>query len=133
MLAMQERYDLMLPDPIGVAHDVNQAIYDTLTPKPIAPEKYDLALIPAEDWGAVEAEWMSQLCAIFREVRKKYQILPIRPTRRDAAATMQVPLSTTHELIVGRIFSPSLRHALKRRLLAVRRHPALKGERTHHR
>jgi hypothetical protein len=27
-----------------------------------------------------------------------------------------LPLSTTHQLIVGRIFSPSLRHALKRRI-----------------
>lgn len=120
MLAIQERLDLMLPDPIGVAHDVNQAIYDTLTPNPIKPEKYDLALIPLEDWGATRNAWALQLTAIFKEVRRKYPILPPRPSPRDVNATLAVPLSTTHQIIVGRIFSPQLRHQLKRRLLAAR-------------
>jgi hypothetical protein len=107
----------MVPDPIVVAHDVNQTIYDTLTPSPIDAEKYDLTLVPQEDWTATKPAWAEQLTAIFKAVRQKYPVLPTRPSQRDIAATMGLPLSTTHQLIVGRIFSPSLRHALKRRLL----------------
>lgn len=121
MLAMQENLELMMPDPIGVAHDVNQAIYDTLTPDPIAADLYDLCLVPQEAWGAGAGTWTLQLTAIFKAVREKYPVLPHRPTPRDIAATLNVPLSTTHQLIVGRIFSPQLRHAFKRKLLAARR------------
>lgn len=121
MLSALERSIAMMPDPIGVAHDVNQAMYETLTPNPIEPEKYDLSLIPQEDWGASQNSWSLQFAAVLRAVRKKYPMLPPRPSARDVAATLNVPLSTTHQLIVGRIFSPSLRHALKRRLLAARR------------
>lgn len=116
-LTASERAALMVPDPIIVAHDVNQTIYDTLTPDPINAERYDLALVPLEDWTATSPAWTEQLTAIFKAVRQKYPVLPARPSQRDIAATMGVPLSTTHQLIVGRIFSPSLRHALKRRLL----------------
>lgn len=128
MLSALERSVAMIPDPIGVAHDVNQAIYDTLTPDPITPDKYDMALVPQETWSATKAAWAGQLTAIFRAVRRKYPILPPRPSQRDVAATLNVPLSTTHQLIVGRIFSPSLRHALKRRILAARsRGPVRRG------
>jgi hypothetical protein len=117
ILTASERAALMVPDPIAVAHHVNQIIYDTLTPNPIEVEKYDLALVPQEDWTATKPAWTEQLTAIFKAVRQKYPVLPTRPSQRDIAATVGVPLSTTHQLIVGRIFSPSLRHALKRRLL----------------
>jgi hypothetical protein len=107
----------MVPDPITVAHDVNQTMYDALTPKPVNAEKYDLALIPQEDWTATKSDWAEQLTAIFQAVRQKYPVLPPRPSQQDIDATIALPLSTTHQLIVGRIFSPSLRHALKRRIL----------------
>jgi hypothetical protein len=107
----------MVPDPITVAHDVNQTMYETLTPNPVEAEKYDLALVPLDDWTATAPDWENQLTAIFRAVRAKYPVLPPRPTQRDVAATVTLPLATTHQLIVGRIFSPSLRHALKRRVL----------------
>lgn len=127
MLTMLERAALMVPDPVSVAHDVNQVMYDILTPNPIEADKYDLALVPQDDWAATGA-WSAQLTAIFHAVRRKYPVLPPRPSQRDVAATLSLPLSTTHQLIVGRIFSPSLRHALKSRLFAaktkipVRRH-----------
>lgn len=107
----------MMPDPITVAHDVNQSMYDTLTPRPVEAEIYDLALVPNEDWTVNSPDWAEQLTAIFQAVRRKYPVLPPRPSQQDIAATMTLPLSTTHQLIVGRIFSPSLRHALKRRIL----------------
>jgi|SRR5262245_29337336 len=116
-LTALERAALMVPDPITVAHDVNQTMYDTLTPDPVESEKYDLALVPQEDWTASNPSWAEQLTKIFQAVRRKYPVLPPRPSQRDVAATMGVPLATTHQLIVGRIFSPSLRYALKRRLL----------------
>jgi hypothetical protein len=111
-----ERAALMMPDPIIVAHDVNQTMYDTLTPEPLEFDRYDLALVPQEDWTATRLNWAEQLTAIFQAVRRKYPVLPPRPSQRDVAATVTLPLSTTHQLIVGRIFSPSLRHALKRRI-----------------
>lgn len=117
ILSASERAALMVPDPIAVAHDVNQTMYDTLTPKPVDAEKYDLALIPQEDWAATRPDWAEQLTAMFQAVRKKYPVLPPRPSEQDIAATLSLPLSTTHQLIVGRIFSPSLRHAFKRRIL----------------
>jgi hypothetical protein len=107
----------MVPDPIIVAHDVNQTMFDILTPKPLDAERYDLALVPQEDWTSTKPDWAEQLTAIFQAVRRKYPVLPPRPTHRDIAATASLPLSTTHQLIVGRIFSPSLRHDLKRRIL----------------
>jgi hypothetical protein len=107
----------MVPDPITVAHDVNQTMYDTLTPRPVDAEKYDLALVPQEDWAAAKPDWSEQLTVIFQAVRRKYPVLPPRPSQQDIDATISLPLSTTHQLIVGRIFSPSLRHALKRRIL----------------
>jgi hypothetical protein len=116
-LTALERAALMVPDPITVAHDVNQTMYDTLTPKPVDAEKYDLALIPQEDWTATKSDWAEQLTAIFQAVRQKYPVLPPRPSQQDIDATITLPLSTTHQLIVGRIFSPSLRHALKHRIL----------------
>jgi hypothetical protein len=116
-LTALERAALMVPDPVTVAHDVNQTMYDTLTPNPVEAEKYDLGLVPQDDWTATKPDWAEQLTAIFRAVRAKYPVLPLRPTQRDVAATVTLPLSTTHQLIVGRIFSPSLRHALKRRIL----------------
>jgi hypothetical protein len=115
--ATLERAALMVPDPITVAHDVNQAMYDTLTPDPIESEKYDLALVPQDDWAASKSDWAEQLTAIFQAVRRKYLVLPPRPSQRDIAATVTLPLSTMHQLIVGRIFSPSQRHALKHRVL----------------
>ena len=111
-----ERAALMMPDPITVAHDVNQTMSDTLTPEPLEFDRYDLALVPQEDWTATRLNWAEQLTAIFQAVRRKYPVLPPRPSQRDVAATVTLPLSTTHQLIVGRIFSPSLRHALKRRI-----------------
>lgn len=116
-LTALERAALMVPDPITVAHDVNQTMYDTLTPKPVAAEQYDLALVPQQDWTATRPDWADQLTAIFQAVRRKYPVLPPRPSQQDIAATVTLPLATTHQLIVGRIFSPSLRHALKRRIL----------------
>jgi hypothetical protein len=116
-LTALERTALMVPDPITVAHDVNQTMFDTLTPYPVETEKYALGLVPQDDWTATKPDWGYQLTAIFRAVRAKYPVLPPRPTQRDVAATVTLPLSTTHQLIVGRIFSPSLRHALKRRIL----------------
>jgi hypothetical protein len=116
-LTALERAALMVPDPITVAHDVNQTMYDALTPKPVDAEKYDLALIPQEDWTATKSDWAEQLTAIFQAVRQRYPVLPPRPSQQDVDATITLPLSTTHQLIVGRIFSPSLRHALKRRIL----------------
>lgn len=116
-LTALERAALMVPDPITVAHDVNQTMYDTLTPKAVNAEKYDLALVPQEDWSANKPDWAEQLTAIFQAVRQKYPVLPPRPSQQDIDATITLPLSTTHQLIVGRIFSPSLRHALKRRIL----------------
>ena len=111
-----ERAALMMPDPITVAHDVNQTMYDTLTPEPLEFDRYDLALVPQEDWTATRLNWAEQLTAIFQAVRRKYPVLPPRPSQRDVAATVTLPLSTTHQLIVGRIFSPSLRRALKRQI-----------------
>jgi hypothetical protein len=116
-LTALERAALMVPDPITVAHDVNQIMYDTLTPKSVDAEKYDLALVPQEDWAATKPDWSEQLTAIFQAVRRRYPVLPPRPSQQDIDATISLPLSTTHQLIVGRIFSPSLRHALKRRIL----------------
>ncbi|HWP40331.1 MAG TPA: hypothetical protein VNL70_05350 [Tepidisphaeraceae bacterium] len=116
-LTALERAALMVPDPITVAHDVNQTMYDILTPKPVLAEKYDLALIPKDDWSATKPDWGEQLTAIFQAVRRKYPVLPPRPSPQDIDATITLPLATTHQLIVGRIFSPSLRHALKRRIL----------------
>ena len=116
-LTALERAALMVPDPITVAHDVNQTMYETLTPNPVETEKYDLGLVPEVDWTATRPDWEEQLTTIFRAVRAKHPVLPPRPTQRDVAATVTLPLSTTHQLIVGRIFSPSLRHALKRRIL----------------
>jgi hypothetical protein len=107
----------MVPDPIIVAHDVNQTMYDILTPKTVDAEKYDLALVPHQDWSATTPDWGEQLASIFQAVRKKYPVLPTRPSQQDVLATIGLPLSTTHQLIVGRIFSPSLRHAFKRRIL----------------
>ena len=43
------------PDAIRVAHDVNQAMFDVLTPSTIEPEEYDLALVPHQAWQANEA------------------------------------------------------------------------------
>jgi hypothetical protein len=95
------------PDAIRVAHDVNQAMFEALTPAPIAPEDYDLALVPQQ--CANEIDWEMQLTAIFRAVRLKYPVLPRRPSPQDVVATLPAPLSFTHQLIVGRIFSPSIR------------------------
>lgn len=97
------------PDAIRVAHDVNQAIYDALTPQPVEPARYDLTLVPRRDWTASEADWDQQLTAIFRAVRQRYPVLLGRPTQQDVRATLTLPMSTTHQLIVGRIFSPSFR------------------------
>jgi len=119
-----ERAALMAPDPVIVAHDVNQAIFDALTPNPVQTEEYDLELVPEEDWAATKAAWASQLTAIFQAVQRKYPVLPPRPSQQDVSATAALPLSTTHQLIVGRIYSPSLRHALKQRVLAGRGRPA---------
>ncbi|WP_162917613.1 hypothetical protein [Dongia deserti] len=116
-LTALERAALMVPDPITVAHDVNQTMYDALTPKPVDAEKYDLALVPQQDWNATTPDWTEQLTSIFQAVRRKYPVLPPRPSQQDIAATLALPLATTHQLIVGRIFSPSLRHAFKRRVL----------------
>lgn len=99
------------PDAIRVAHDVNQAMFDVLTPAPIEPGDYDLALVPRQDWLADEAAWEMQLTAIFRAVRLKYPVLPPRPSSHDVTATLPVPISFTHQLVVGRIFSPSVRFA----------------------
>jgi hypothetical protein len=96
------------PDATGVAHDVNQAMFDVLTPSPVEPEKYDLALVPRQAWQANETDWEMQLTAIFRAVRLKYPVLA-RPSEYDVTATLPVPISFTHQLIVGRIFSPSVR------------------------
>jgi hypothetical protein len=38
-LTALERAALMVPDPITVAHDVNQTMYETLTPNPVETEK----------------------------------------------------------------------------------------------
>ena len=116
-LTASERAALMVPDPIIVAHDVNQTMYDILTPKTVDAEKYDLALVPHQDWSATTPDWGEQLASIFQAVRKKYPVLPTKPSQQDVLATIGLPLSTTHQLIVGRIFSPSLRHAFKRRIL----------------
>lgn len=106
----------MVPDPVIVSHDVNQAIFDTLTPSPVPPQKYDLGIVPQQYWSAIEAGWADHLTAIFQAVQRKYPVLPTRPSPEDILATMALPLATTHQLIVGRIFSPSLRHALGRRI-----------------
>jgi hypothetical protein len=111
----------MVPDPVIVAHDVNQAIFDTLTPYPVPPESYDLGMTPREDWSATPAAWTEHLQAVFLAVQQKYPVLPLRPTQQDVSATLVLPLATTHQLIVGRIFSPSLRHRLKQRILTDRR------------
>jgi hypothetical protein len=97
------------PDAIRVAHDVNQAMFDVLTPSPIEPGDYDLALVPRQAWQAIESDWEMQLTAIFRAVRLKYPVLAPRPSSHDVTATLSVPISFTHQLIVGRIFSPSVR------------------------
>ena len=97
------------PDATRVAHDVNQAMFDVLTPSPVEPEKYDLALVPRQGWQANETDWEMQLTAIFRAVRLKYPVLMQRPSEYDVTATLLVPISFTHQLIVGRIFSPSMR------------------------
>ena len=97
------------PDATGVAHDVNQAMFDVLTPSPVEPEKYDLALVPRQAGQANETDWEMQLTAIFRAVRLKYPVLALRPSSHDVTATLPVPISFTHQLIVGRIFSPSVR------------------------
>ena len=97
------------PDAIRVAHDVNQAMFDVLTPSPVEPGDYDLALVPQQAWQASEADWEMQLTAIFRAARLKYLVLAPRPSSHDVTATLPVPLSFTHQLIVGRIFSPSVR------------------------
>lgn len=102
------------PDAIGVAHDVNQAMFDVLTPSPIDPGEYDLAMVP-QSWLVDEADWEMQLTAIFRAARLKYPVLPLRPSSHDVTATLPVPISFTHQLIVGRIFSPSVRFAPQRR------------------
>lgn len=120
-LTALERAAVMVPDPVIVAHDVNQAIFDTLTPYPVSPERYDLGLMPHEDWSATLSAWAEHLHAIFQAVQRKYPVLPPRPTQQDVSATLVLPLSTTHQLIVGRIFSPSLRHRLKQRVLNDRR------------
>jgi len=99
------------PDAIRVAHDVNQAMFDVLTPSPIEPGEYDLALVPRQAWQANESDWEMQLTAIFRAVRLKYPVLALRPSSHDVTATLPVPISFTHQLIVGRIFSPSVRFA----------------------
>lgn len=99
------------PDAIRVAHDVNQAMFDVLTPAPIEPGDYDLALVPRQAWQASESDWEMQLTAIFRAVRLNYRVLAQRPSSHDVTATLPVPLSFTHQLIVGRIFSPSVRFA----------------------
>lgn len=99
------------PDAIRVAHHVNQAMFDALTPTPVAPEQYDLALVPQHAWGVNEVDWEMQLTAIFRAVRLQYPVLARRPSAHDVIATLPVPLSFTHQLIVGRIFSPSVRFA----------------------
>ena len=97
------------PDAIRVAHDVNQAMFDVLTPSPVEPGEYDLALVPRQAWLANESDWELQLTAIFRAVRLKYPVLAQRPSSHDVTATLPVPISFTHQLIVGRIFSPSVR------------------------
>ena len=96
------------PDATGVAHDVNQAMFDVLTPSPVEPEKYDLALVPRQAWQANETDWEMQLTAIFRAVRLKYPVIA-RPSEYDVTATLSVPIAFTHQLIVGRIFSPCVR------------------------
>ena len=122
-LTALERAAVMVPDPVVVAHDVNQAIFDTLTPNPVPPESYDLGMMPHDDWSASLAAWTVHLQAIFQAVQQKYPVLPSRPTPQDVSATLVLPLSTTHQLIVGRIFSPSLRHRLKQRILTDSRRP----------
>jgi hypothetical protein len=102
------------PDATRVARDVNQAMFDMLTPSPVEPEKYDLALVPHQAWLANGADWEMQLTTIFRAVRLKYRALAQRPSSHDVTATLLVPISFTHQLIVGRIFSPSVRFALHR-------------------
>lgn len=99
------------PDAIRVAHDVNQAMFDVLTPSPVDPGEYDLALVPRLAWQANEADWEMRLTAIFRAIRLKYPVLAPRPSSHDVTATLPVPISFTHQLIVGRIFSPSVRFA----------------------
>lgn len=124
-LTALERAAVMVPDPVIVAHDVNQAIFDMLTPNPVPPDKYDLGLTPHEDWSATQTAWAHHLQAIFQAVQRRYPVLPPRPTPQDVSATLVLPLSTTHQLIVGRIFSPSLRHRLKQRMLTDRRKAAV--------
>ena len=85
-LTALERAALMVPDPIAVAHDVNQTMYDTLTPDPVEFDRYDLALVPQDDWTATRVGWAEQLTAIFQAVRQKYPVLPPRPSQRDVAA-----------------------------------------------
>ncbi|NJO22192.1 MAG: hypothetical protein HC868_03655 [Sphingomonadales bacterium] len=106
------------PDAIRVAHDVNQAMFDVLTPAPVDPGDYDLALIPRQAWSADESDWEMQLTAIFRAVRVKYPVLAPRPSSHDVTATLPVPISFTHQLIVGRIFLPCVRFAPHRGLRA---------------
>ena len=97
------------PDAIRVAHDLNQAMFDVLTPSPIEPGEYDLAPVPRQAWLANETDWEMQLTAIYRAVRLKYPVLAQRPSSHDVTATLSVPIAFTHQLIVGRIFSPSVR------------------------
>jgi hypothetical protein len=97
------------PDAVRVAHDVNQAMYDVLTPHPVESGRYDLALVPQHAWGASESDWAAQLTAIFQSVRRKYPVLAQRPSSQDVTATLSVPISFTHQLVVGRIFAPSFR------------------------
>ena len=98
------------PDAIRVADDVNQAMFDVLTPQPIEPARYDLALMPQRDWQASGEDWSAQLIAIFQAVRRRYPVLAQQPSPQDAMATLMLPLSGTHQLIVGRIFAPCLRN-----------------------
>jgi hypothetical protein len=115
-LTDQEPSSHLQPDAIRVAHDVNQAMFDVLTPHPVEPRHYSLDLIPRLAWGANEATWEQQLGAVFQAARPRYPVLAQRPTQQDVAATLPVPISFTHHLIVGRIFSPHVRtgihHAL---------------------
>jgi hypothetical protein len=98
------------PDAIRVADDVNQAMFDVLTPQPIEPARYGLALMPQRDWQASGEDWSAQLIAIFQAVRRRYPVLAQQPSPQDAMATLMLPLSGTHQLIVGRIFAPCLRN-----------------------
>jgi hypothetical protein len=108
-LTNQGRPEQPQPDAIRVAHDVNQAMYDVLTPHPVEPGQYDLALVPQHGWSASENDWATQLTAIFQRVRRKYPVLAQRPSSQDVTATLIVPISFTHQLVVGRIFAPSVR------------------------